>query len=163
MALGHMFWLHGKIHKQRQRQEFSLQMTHYLEHVRVFIVCVLHHHGLVPRQSVGYAVLAFAADSLIVRGEKKIHLNLILATGQCSVPAHGHLSTRKTQHWPALVRALPTLGPKIQRSENVKFGKLYHILYTCLRKISLFATLDLLILSENIYILFITKLKRLNF
>lgn len=71
MALGHMFWLHGKIHKQRERQEFSLQMTHYLEHVRVFIVCVLHHHGLVPRQSVGYAVLAFAADSLIVRGEKK--------------------------------------------------------------------------------------------
>lgn len=70
MALGHMFWLHGKIHKQRETQEFSLKMTHYLEHVCVFIVCVLHHHGLVPRQSVGYAVLAFAADSLIVRGEK---------------------------------------------------------------------------------------------
>lgn len=102
MALGHMFWLHGKKHKQRETQEFSLKMTHYLEHVRVFIVCVLHHHGLVPRQSVGYAVLAFAADSLIVRGEKKNHLNLILATGQSSVPAHSPLSTRKTQHWPEL-------------------------------------------------------------
>lgn len=137
-------------------------MKRYLEHVCIFIVCVLHHHGLVPRQSVGYAVLAFAADSLIVR-EKKTHLNLILATGHNSVPAHSHLSTRTTQHWPALVRAVPTLSPKNQRSEKVKFGKLYHILYTCVRKISLFATLDLLILSEKIYILFITKLKRLNF
>lgn len=79
-------------------------MTHYLEHVRVFIVCVLHHHGLVPRQSVGYAVLAFAADSLIVRGEKT-HLNLILATGHSSVPATATFLPGKPsigQHWSEL-------------------------------------------------------------
>lgn len=72
-------------------------MACYLEHVHVFVMRVLHHHGLVPRQGVGYAVLAFAADSLIMRG-KKTHLNPILATGHNSVPAHSHFSTRKTQH-----------------------------------------------------------------
>lgn len=45
-------------------------MKRYLEHVHVFVMRVLHHHGLVPGQGVGHAVQAFAADSLIVRGKK---------------------------------------------------------------------------------------------
>lgn len=36
----------------------------YLEHVRVVVMAVLHHHRLVPRQSEGDAVLAAAVDGL---------------------------------------------------------------------------------------------------
>lgn len=36
----------------------------YLEHVRVVVMAVLHHHRLVPRQSEGDAVLPAAVDGL---------------------------------------------------------------------------------------------------
>jgi len=37
----------------------------YLKHVRVFVMAVFHHHGLVPGQCVGDTVLAFAVHSLV--------------------------------------------------------------------------------------------------
>ena len=46
----------------------------YLKHIRIFIMCVLNHHSLIPWQSVRYTVLTFAADSLIVKEKyTKIH------------------------------------------------------------------------------------------
>lgn len=39
-------------------------MQRYLEHVRVVVMAVLHHHRLVPRQSEGDAVLPAAVDGL---------------------------------------------------------------------------------------------------
>lgn len=45
----------------------SASQQAYLKHVHIFVMCVLHHHSLIPRQRVGYAVLTFAADSLVVK------------------------------------------------------------------------------------------------
>lgn len=42
----------------------AIHLWPYLEHIRVVVMAVLHHHRLVPRQSEGDAVLPAAVDSL---------------------------------------------------------------------------------------------------
>lgn len=41
-----------------------IPLWRYLEHIRVVVMAVLHHHRLVPRQSEGDAVLPAAVDGL---------------------------------------------------------------------------------------------------
>lgn len=46
-------------------------MAFYLEHIRVVVMAVLHHHRLVPRQSEGDAVLPAAVDGLQQQQQKQ--------------------------------------------------------------------------------------------
>lgn len=73
--------------------------SRYLEHVGVLVVAVLHHHRVVPGQSVGDAVLAFTAHHL----EDKQQL---VGEGAAHGAAAAHLvtETRDTERRRTLAR-----------------------------------------------------------
>ena len=74
-------------------------MAVYLEHVCVFVVAVLHHHGLVPRQRVRDTVLAFAVHSLIKKINKKGR--------EREQISHSASSSRATRRQPLIPREAP--------------------------------------------------------
>lgn len=59
-----MLLLEKSIIRRKGLLHVIVRLRRYLEHVRVVVMAVLHHHRLVPRQSEGDAVLPAAVDGL---------------------------------------------------------------------------------------------------